>query len=273
MILRTAVAVAVMAGLVVVTPAAADPPGLVKVGTTSVASSTDKTITTTCPPGTVVSGGGGYLTAPADPVRGYVSLVRLEPKIDGTGFVSTMREIQPTDEDWRLTTDALCVTAPPNLARIAVTGPLNTQVVTANCGDRNLIGVGGRINNGGGDVIVDYITPSSNLKSVTVRGTRVEGRWPVGWSVTAFAVCADVNGLQLVTSAVPSGVAPHKGVSASCPAGKGLYSVGGSISPGSGQVYLDLVHAISANSFSVAADKAFGEVPLPWALFSHGICG
>jgi hypothetical protein len=268
----TVLAAIVVAGLCAAAPAPADPPGLVKVGATSVANSFNKTLTVSCPHGTVVTGGGGYLTA-SPSAQGHVSLTQLEPLDDGTGFRAAMREIKSTPDNWRLSTDALCATAPLGWDVVPVTGPVNTQVVTASCGTKNLIGVGGRINNGRNQVILDYVVPSSTLKSVTVRGTPVPGATLTSWSVTAFAVCANVHTPTLVSFAIPLSGAAHKALNSTCPSGTGLYSVGAAISPGNGRKYLDVVHAISTHQYSVAADEADGDNPLDWALIGYGICG
>jgi hypothetical protein len=254
-------------------PAAADPPGLVKVGATSASTSFDKNLTALCPAGKVVTGGGGYLTAPAAPNQGRVALDRLEPLNNGSGFVAGMREVGPNINTWQLSTDALCVTEPPGWDVVSNTGPMNTQVVGVNCGTKNVIGVGGRINSGNGEVILDYIVPSADLKSVTVRGTVVDGESHTGWSVTAFAVCAYVDDLELLEPFVPSSSSAHKGLSASCPSGMGLYSIGAAISPGSGEMFLTLVHAITTHTFSVAADEDISGYPLNWVLFGYAICG
>jgi len=269
-----ALATCVVAAVGFAAPAAsAVPPGLVKVGVTSGSSSFDKTLTAFCPAGTVVTGGGGYLTAPTAPDQGLVALDRLEPLNDGSGFTAGMREVAIDPNNWRLSTDATCATQLPGWDVVGLTGPLNTQVVVVSCGTKNVIGVGGRINNGNGDVVLDYVVPSADLKTVTVRGTVVAGTNPIGWSVTAFAVCAYVTDLQRLTPFVPSSSTAHKALNASCPAGMGLYSSGAAISPGSGQVFLSLVHPIDLDSFSVAADEDADGYNLNWTLFGYGICG
>lgn len=254
-------------------PASADPPGLVKVGTTSAWSSADKTLTVNCPPGTVVTGGGGYLTAPAAPHQGHVALDRLEPLDNGSGFTAAMRVVDAHPLAWRLSTDALCVPQPLGWDVVSTTGPLHTQVVTQGCGSKSVMGVGGRINNGNGDVVLDYVVPSADLKTVTVRGTRVAGKNPLNWSVTAFAVCAYDDDLQRVSFATPPASNPHVGLNRSCPDGTGLYSVGAAVTPGSGEVFLSVVHAVSTDNFSAAADEdATGYLP-NWTLTGYGICG
>jgi hypothetical protein len=268
-----ALAAVATAAVVLATPAAADPPGIVRVGSTSASHSFDKALLASCPAGTVVTGGGGYLTAPAAAHQGLVALDRLEPLDNGSGFISAMREVHPDLNNWQLSTDAICMPTPLGWDVIPVTGPIGTQTVVANCGTKNLIGVGGRINNGGGDMVLDHVVPSADLKSVTVRGTPVAGRSPVNWSVTAFAVCAYVEDLVRITPFVPASSTAHKGVSASCPPGMALYSASAAISPGNGQLFLSVVHEITVHTFSVAADEDDDGYNLNWTLFGYGICG
>lgn len=273
--MRAGVAAAVLVGAVGIGlgpagPAAADPPGLVRVGATSASTSTDKNMTVSCPAGTVVTGGGGYLTAPAGSHLGLLSLDRLEPLNNGSGFVARMREVHPDAGNWALTAEAMCAPAPPGWDVVSFTQAPNTQVATVSCGSKTVIGAGGRINNGFGDVVLDHVVPSTNLSSVTVRGTVVPGTAPVGWSVTAFAVCATVTGVQRVSFANPPSAPGSKSISGNCPAGTALYGLGGAVSPGNGQVYLDLVHAIGTDTVATRASTV--GAPLPWTLFAYGIC-
>ena len=257
-------------------PAAADPPGLVLSATTSVLNSNDKTLFSGCPAGTVVSGGGGYLTAPAAPHQGLVALDRLEPLGNGSGFVAAMKEVglapDPDPLAWALTTDALCVTAPAGYQVVSHTEPVEHQISSVVCpSQKHVIGVGGRINNGQGNVILDYLVPNAGLTTVTVRGSQVDGIMSFGWSVTAIAVCAEVPAPQLISFASAMGPGASKSVTMSCPAGTGLYSTGAQISPGTGNVLLDLVHASTIHKFGARASArpGFGGV---WTLFTYGIC-
>ncbi|HEY0637025.1 MAG TPA: hypothetical protein VGD67_05205 [Pseudonocardiaceae bacterium] len=255
-------------------PASADPAGIVRVGASSALNSSDKTFTANCPPGTVVTGGGGFIVSPTTDHQGFLSLDRLEPLDNGSGFTAAMREVAPHGENWRLGVDATCVTIPAGYDVVPVTAPLNTQIATASCGAKNLIGVGGRINLGLGDVVLDSVTPSADLKSVSVRGTPVAGSGAAGWSVTAFAVCANVGGLQRTTPAVPLSSTSRKTLGLqSCPAGTALYSAGAAVSPGSGQVFLSAVHVLNVDQFSLAADEDHDGYDLNWALLGYGICG
>ncbi|MFD2767525.1 hypothetical protein [Micromonospora eburnea] len=63
-------------------------------------------------------------------------------------------------------------------------------LVTASCGTKKVVGVGGRINGGAGDVVLDQVVPSFDLASVTVRAVAVQSTAPAGWNATSFALCA-----------------------------------------------------------------------------------
>lgn len=271
--IATALAAIAVAGVSFTSPAAADPAGIVRVGATSALNSLDKTLTAYCPPGTVVTGGGGYLTAPGAAHQGLVSLDRLEPLNSGVGFTAGMKEVAAHPENWQLSTDAICAAQPPGWDVISHTEATNVQVATADCGSRNVIGVGGRIDFGYGDVVLDYVVPTADFKRVVVRGTPVAGKNPTGWRVTAFAVCANVSNLQMLTPNVPLSSTERKTLSATCPTGMGLYSAGAAVSPGSGQVFLSTVHPYSVHSFSAAADEDDDGYTLSWALLGYGICG
>lgn len=267
-----AVLVVAAAALAAVGAGQASAAGAVKVGATSASTSVNKNLTATCPAGTVVTGGGGYLTSPAGAHQGHVSLVRLEPLNSGAGFVAGMNEVGVHLPNWQLSTDAICMPEPAGWDVISSTAPQNTQVSTVSCDTKNVIGVGGRINNGGGNVVLDYVVPSVNLKTVTVRGTVVSGN-PTGWSVTAFAVCANTSAPDRVSFAAPTSSSPHVGLNWSCPAGDELYSAGAMVSPGSGEVFLSLVRTVTTTSFAVAADEDASGYGLNWTLVGYGICG
>jgi hypothetical protein len=270
-----AVILAVGVGALVATPAAAFPAGLVKVGSSSGATSFDKTWTTACPTGTVVTGGGGYLGAPGGAHLGRLALDRLEPLNNGSGFTSAMKEVFADPLNWQLATDALCMPPPPGWDVISATGPANTQLVSVSCAQfgKHLIGVGGRINNGQGSVILDRVVPMPDMQTVQVRGTPVPGKVPPAvWSVTAFAVCAFPDVAVRTSFSAPAGSPASVSMNWSCPAGMGLLSVGADISPGTGNVFLEVVHAIDTDSFSLRAAERLGGFPGMWVATTWGIC-
>jgi hypothetical protein len=259
--------------IVETTPAAADPPGLVVARTTSAATSTDKTVTQLCPGNTVVTGGGGYLTAPAGPHQGLVSLDRLEPAGNGSGFTATMREVHPDAGAWQLTVDALCAPQPPGYSVRQQAGALGASSVTVSCPAGNVIGAGGKVVNGNGDVVLDQVVPSADHKSVTARADVVPGSGALNWSVTAYAVCATVAVLPLATFTSGPASPAFTSLSFFCPAGSALYGIGGAVTPGSGATFLDLVHVVDVHHFSArASEDAVSANAANWALTGYGIC-
>jgi hypothetical protein len=273
--LAAAVAALVLTGVGPAAPASADPPGLEIVTSSSAETSADKTITASCPTGKVVSGGGGYLAASTG-AKAHVALDRLEPLANGTGFAATMREAGPGSysDDWTLSAVAACVTQPTGYQVVATTGAAETEYVTASCGTKSVIGMGGRVNSGFGDVVLDQVVPSSDLKSVTVRGVPVQGSTRTGWSVTAFAVCANTPaGLERITTA-PSSSNSNSGQSRLllCPTGKALYSAGVDINAGNGQVRLTAVNLIATDRIGVGANEDSDGYGGNWAVDAYGIC-
>ncbi|MCZ7436725.1 hypothetical protein O7598_10015 [Micromonospora sp. WMMC241] len=268
-------AAVVAAGLGWAAPAFATPAGLETVTQTAAESSADKSALASCPTGKVVTGGGGFLTAGSS-AAGRVGLDRLEPLANGTGFIATMREAGPVNfaGDWGLQTLAQCATAPAGYQVVATTGAVGTEYVTASCGTKKVIGMGGRINSGLGDVVLDQVVPSFDLTSVTVRAVAVQGTSPAGWSATSIAVCATAPaGLERVVVTGAGASDPSDTHLKACPPGKGLYSAGADINAGNGQVLLTAINITGGNTVRVRADEDADGFAGSWSLSGYGICG
>ncbi len=266
---------AVLASLGLVSPAAADPAGLVIVKETSnPTSNQSKHTDAVCPDGTIVTGGGGYLTAPGSPLS-FAGIIRMQPTFDGSGFWLATQEIAAYGPTWRHTTIAICAPQPPGWEIVSATGGNQVQYVTTpTCGTgRSVIGAGGRINGGVPDVVLEDVVPSSDLKTVTVRGVEIPGSVDNDWSVTAYAICANTPaGLQRVPFATLSDSDSHKSVSGSCPAGKALYGTGVEVAVGNGHVLLSGVNVIGNDQVHVWADEIVGGYAGNWTLTAYGIC-
>ncbi|MEW2428590.1 hypothetical protein AB0877_11295 [Micromonospora sp. NPDC047644] len=266
---------AVVAGLGWAAPASAEPAGLETVTQSAAESSLDKSAFASCPTGKVVTGGGGFLVSGSS-ANGRVGLDRLEPLANGSGFFVTMREVGPVNfaGDWALQALAQCATAPAGYQVVATTGAVGTEYVTASCGTKKVIGMGGRINSGLGDLVLDQVVPSSDLTSVTVRAVPVQGTSPSGWSATSIAVCANgPAGLERIVGTAPSASDSADTRVKTCPAGKGLYSAGADINAGNGQVLLTAVNITGGTTARVRAEEDADGFAGSWSLNAYGICG
>lgn len=258
-------------------PAAADPAGLEVVSTPTGLTSVDKAHGAFCPPGKVVSGGGGFL-ASSSTAQGRVALDRLEPVADGSGFIAGMREAGPTNfpDPWQLNTVAICVTKPAGYEIKSAPGLPEQDYVDVSCGTKSVIGMGGRVNNGGaGDIVLDQVNVSADLKTVTARGVDVQGGSTSGWTVTAFAICASIPAANLALVKVPSATnstATRLAVGV-CPPGTALFSLGADIQGGNGQILLTGLNIAPTDTSRVwAAEDADGWNP-SWTITAYGICG
>ena len=271
--LVAAVAAVMVVGVGLATPASANPPGQEIVSVGSGWNSTSKKITAPCPSGKVASGGGGY-PAGSTHVHGRVALDRLEPLAGDGGFVATMWELGDVSDDWAVTTKAVCITQPAGYQVVSATAPVETVSATVSCGTKSVIGVGGRINGGFGDVVLDEVVPSFDLKSVTVRAVSVQGSTRTGWSVTAIAVCANAPaGLELLTASKPFTSDSEQNTDKTCPAGKALYSAGVNIGAGNGQAVLTGVNLSTNLTVRAWANEDVDGYGGVWDITVYAICG
>ena len=91
----------------------------------------------------------------------------------------------------------MCANPPPGLQLVTVTSESDSEelkVVTATCPTgKNLIGTGGEISTGVGQVVLDDIRPNASLTSVTVTAIEDENGFGLGfgWYAVAYAICAN----------------------------------------------------------------------------------
>ncbi len=271
----TGIVVLAAAALAPAAPALADPSGLVLETNTSTVSSFNKTLDADCPDGTVVTGGGGYLTS-SPGAKGHVALYRLQPSADGRSFWAGMQEVDGYDEDWLLTAVAVCAPEPPGYEIVSSTGANEDQYVTTpSCGTgRSVIGMGGRINSGLGEVVLEDVVPSFDLKTVTVRGVAIPGATDDTWSVTAYAVCANTPaGLERISFSPPHGSESEALGVKSCPDGKALYGAGAAVGAGNGNVLLSGVNIAPIDIARGWANEISGGYGGNWSFTTYGICG
>ncbi|MFC4117671.1 hypothetical protein [Nonomuraea zeae] len=168
--------------------------------------------------------------------------------------------------------------AVPGLQIVSVTSSSNSDFskgVFADCpSGKQVLGAGGSVNQGGSKVVMDQIVPSSGLTRVTVSARETEAGLATNWSVTAYAICANpVAGLERVTATWSADSSAAKNVTGSCPAGKNITGIGGSIGDGEGEVLLETVAPlITMTSGRTSAAEDTTGFAGDWSLTTYAIC-
>jgi hypothetical protein len=241
--------------------------------------SNDKGAVATCPTGKRVTGAGGDITSGAGqvlldgivPNSGLTSVTTFGFE-DGSGFAGS----------WLLRSYAICATPPAGLTRVSRTTSLLTGgVLMSNNGcpvGRQVVGVGGDINGGNGEVVLIRISPTADLTNSLAGANEDDTGYANSWSLTAHAICAtSPPGLELVTETSDPASDPAS-VTATCPSGKNLLGTGAATivgvgSGGSGQVVLDDVrpNALLTSVIVTAIEDETG-FDGDWTLEAHAIC-
>ncbi|HEX8103546.1 MAG TPA: hypothetical protein VF533_13095 [Solirubrobacteraceae bacterium] len=114
------------------------------------------------------------------------------PSADLTAVDVEVSTAQPDGQDHFGSGLAVCAAPPAGLQRVAATSALNTEelkTVTATCpAGKHLVGIGGRVTGGRGNVVIDDWRPGATLASATVTGIARPG-FADAWSLAAYAVC------------------------------------------------------------------------------------
>ncbi|MGC4814347.1 hypothetical protein ACLQ29_27780 [Micromonospora sp. DT228] len=163
------------------------------------------------------------------------------------------------------------------LYRVAATSVLdatNAKTMPISCnGADQVVGAGGRINDGQGDVLMTRMYADAALHTVTVVGVEANAT-NVPWSVGAFAVCAPagtVAGLQLVTTTSANNALDKVGVTAVCPAGKKTFGGGYRIDNANAAVAVDELAFTSALGAVSSTAYVFGA-PGNFTLQTQAFC-
>ena len=120
-----------------------------------------------------------------------------------------------------LTTAASAAVPGLNLV-VASSGPPDSNAshtATAECPEgRALLGLGGRTEGGGGQVVLDALAARTN-HNATVRGHEDQDGTGANWAVKAYAICADDGGERRTTfNEEPNSLSPKFATTASCAA-------------------------------------------------------
>ena len=230
--------------------------------------------TATCPPGKRVLGGTGYLEANTS--GGQVTFRNIRPNPELTAVHVQGLE----DENGAASTvfthaHAFCATPPPGLERVVVASASTSanKSVTAPCpAGKALLGAGGEIAGGAGQVAVDDIKPGFALSGVTVGGDEDENGFAGSWSVTAYAICAvPPAGLEakVETSATDS---DWKLSSPTCSEGKQLIGTGAELGGGAGRVIVGFDPQPGLDSVLITAGEDENGTATNWFVRGYAIC-
>ncbi|CCH18704.1 hypothetical protein [Micromonospora lupini] len=163
------------------------------------------------------------------------------------------------------------------LYRVTATSVLdatNSKTMPISCnGADQVVGAGGKINDGQGDVLMTRMYADAALHTVTVVGVEANAT-NVPWSVGAYAVCAPagtVAGLQLVTTTSANNALDKVGITAVCPAGKKTFGGGYRIDNANGAVAIDELAFTSALGSVSSTAYVFGA-PGNFTLQTQAFC-
>jgi hypothetical protein len=175
--------------------------------------------------------------------------------------------------------------AVPGLARVdaaSVTDSSAGKTVTADCpAGQRVVGGGGDVANGGGEVVLDRLQPEAAMDGVErfVVGANEDGTgYGDDWQLTAYALCADpLPGQQILSATPPTGSSDSsQGSNVFCPAGQGQVGWGGRVNNGAGQVRITglfqfYVGAPPIGTVLNAREDTDGYAD-SWSLSSYTVC-
>jgi hypothetical protein len=150
----------------------------------------------------------------------------------------------------------------------------SNKAITATCpAGMKVLSAGADVTPGGGQVVIDALTPAGDLRSVKARAHEDDTGTADSWFVAAYATCAyPPAGLERVMAATPSN-SSSKGIVAKCPAGKKLFGVGAEFDVTTGNVLIDNLTP-NAELTSVTAHAVEDEdgTAANWSLRAYAIC-
>lgn len=139
----------------------------------------------------LLTGVGGEIPIGAN---GEVMLDALIPSTDLQNTrVRGIEDGDGTDDLWSLRPFKLCADPLPGLERVETTSARSSRNkhATAVCDPgKRVVGAGGEIVDGGGQVAIQYMVPDGALTRVHVRGQEDQNGTGANWAVRAFAICA-----------------------------------------------------------------------------------
>ncbi|GAA0986189.1 hypothetical protein GCM10009555_063080 [Acrocarpospora macrocephala] len=237
-----------------------------------------KGVQVSCPAGKQVIGASGLLTMNSA-AQGRVIMTEAIPDTALTSVTAFAWEDQTaTTGNWSIKAAAVCASALSSLVRVSASSAYDSsrsKSQVASCPPHKwLLGAGRLIEGAEGQVLLDRIEFSANLRSVTVGATEGQNGTSENWRVRAYAICGSVPpGHELVT-ATSAATSDDKGRSVTCPSGKEAISAGGAVIGGDGQVALgNLVPGLSSPALAVAwAWEDHDGTAAAWSVRGQGMC-
>ena len=162
----------------------------------SVASQLDsqpaKLATVTCPAGKRVVGAGAAIDINLN--RREVVLETVRPDAALTTVTARAREDEVgTAGSWDVTAYAVCAVAPSGLQRVTATSVAGSDEfarTSVSCpAGKHLVGTGGEVIGGLGQVLLDEISADAALTRTQVTGFEDQTGFDPDWSVSAYAIC------------------------------------------------------------------------------------
>ncbi|HEX8103617.1 MAG TPA: hypothetical protein VF533_13460 [Solirubrobacteraceae bacterium] len=249
--------------------------GVQKVAKASGSTSAAKTVAATCPAGKRVVGAG----ADASPGEGRVLIDLIRPDAALTSVTVGAHEDEAgTSAAWKLTAYAVCAPAPAGLVRVKQTSAPSSAAkpVTAACpAGTKVLGTGAELGGAAGQLLLDGIRPSPDLATVTANAAEDETGTTAGWTIAAYAICANpANGVQRFSATSASDSTAPKTRFAPCPVGKVALGFGGELNGPEGQLVLDAIFAaydVRGPGTSAWEDRT--GTTADWSVTSYTICG
>ncbi|TDB89409.1 hypothetical protein E1264_08320 [Actinomadura sp. KC216] len=270
----TATAFALM---VITTAPAQAVPNLQRISATTVSdSSTTKSVTAACPAGTSVLGGGGEIINGA----GEVVFTGLRPTSTLSGYqVGAHEDETGYSGNWKIRAHAVCGSAPAGAEHVASTGPGSTGVTYTSVfcpSGKHIIGMGGQINNGQGQVMLlgsNPFDPAEVLTPAVPDDTGYTGTW----TITSVAVCANpIQGRTVVFGSSANDSTTPKSATATCPAGTRVHAGSSSIGgfPDTNSLIRERVVPNTALTSVTATGRETPGAgsPDPWSVTAYAIC-
>jgi hypothetical protein len=238
-------------------------------------SASPKSVTASCPTGKNLigvgaerTGGGGQVgTTGIIPNDSAMTAVFVRQNEDETGFTG----------NWSVTADAICANASRRVTNTSLTNSNAFKLTpTPFCqGGKQIVGVGGDITGGNGQVTIQDFRVSSALTDATLHAFEDDTGFGGNWSLRAYGVCTTpLPGQELVTEATAVDSTSPKSTKAGCPVGKQLVGMGVDTNPsGSGQVIVeDLIPNSILTTATVQAFEDVSGFTGDWGLVAQAIC-